>query len=1063
MLRADILGWARTHHSAYARATMNAAPIALLVAIGLATAAANGAATAQADAAPAGGYHVKIAPQPLGAALQELARQGGVQIIFFSRLTEELTTEGLEGNYTLPEAMERLLADSGLTFRQLSERTFEVRRMSRAERRAAAQTTAAPGSIEDSEISQKGMPEILVTGARETLNLDIQRTEDDVLPYVVFDREQIQQSGASSMEELLKYKLPMNALQQTYSQNVGSVFGARSQVDMRGFGTSQTLILIDGRRTSRSVVAGVLQQQDLNNIALGAVERIEVLPTSASGIYGGDATGGVVNIVLRRDFHGVEMAVGYDNVFDGNDRKGKAALTAGFSLEDGKTDVLMTAFWAKGKVLRLQDRDFIRRYRDQAFANMPALWQPPVAPPLGYTTNVLATEGNLTLDNGAALDSPFTSVPVGYAGAASDGGAALLANAGRYNFDLANSGQLPGGDSGGRVGLLSSPSLESINLTVRRKFGARVQAFLDASSSSSIGFTTFNGLTNRFTLPAAAVNNPFQQDIVVNVPVLSRDFVNQPETRDRRLVAGVISKLPWDWQGELDYVWSKSGTHLFAPGFISPDVATAISGAVRNDPEFNPLRDTNIYPLDISPYATDLFYGPFETTAEDLTLLLGGPVGSLPGGRPGFSVRLEYRDEHFGGGTFKRGAGSAPVTTYPAKSQTVSSVVAELRIPLVSSSNSLMLAQELELQLSGRLDEYRTVGSQRQISSSSPAPVTTATSQLRSTNPMFGLRWKPVEDVMLRASHGTGFLPPNVTQLAPSAPEPEPQPSTLIDPRRGNLPIGSIVTVQTGGNPELAPEESKSTSAGVIFTPRWLEGLRLSIDFTKIDRTGRIASHPFGQQGQINDEAVFPGRIVRGTPTPAEAAMGWAGPITFVNVSLLNIATAKTEAHDVQLDYSLATAEAGAFEFYAVGTWNRHNLTQTKSDQPAVDNVGFSGGVLGYKVNAGVIWKRRQLTLGWNTEYFDSYLPYVARAVPLTPAQIESRAQLVQIQGSARVDHQMYHDAFATYRFEQVSSEFNVGIRNVFNTRPPRDQQSYSTYGDPRLASYYIGFRKSFE
>ena len=73
-------------------------------------------------------------------------------------------------------------------------------------------------------------------------------------------------------------------------------------------------------------------------------------------------------------------------------------------------------------------------------------------------------------------------------------------------------------------------------------------------------------------------------------------------------------------------------------------------------------------------------------------------------------------------------------------------------------------------------------------------------------------------------------------------------------------------------------------------------------------------------------------------------------------------------------------------------------------------------------------------------------------------------ARLLQTQGSAHVDSQMYHDAFATYRFERLGgSELTLGFRNVFNTRPPRDQQSYSTYGDPRLASYYLGFRMSFD
>lgn len=118
-------------------------------------------------------------------------------------------------------------------------------------------------------------------------------------------------------------------------------------------------------------------------------------------------------------------------------------------------------------------------------------------------------------------------------------------------------------------------------------------------------------------------------------------------------------------------------------------------------------------------------------------------------------------------------------------------------------------------------------------------------------------------------------------------------------------------------------------------------------------------------------------------------------------------------------------------------------------------------------------WNRGSLTLGWNAQYFDSYLTYPSFPTPLTTDQKQIRSKLVESQGSAKVDSQVYHDAFARYRFGGESAggasvllkncELTLGIKNVFNSKPPRDQQSYSTYGDPRLANYYIGFRKSFD
>ena len=86
---------------------------------------AHGGAVAQ-ERAPVR-YHLKIASQPLDEALQEFARQSGVQIIFFSRLTAGLRAPALDGRYTVAEAMGQLLADSQLTFRVINSRTIEIR------------------------------------------------------------------------------------------------------------------------------------------------------------------------------------------------------------------------------------------------------------------------------------------------------------------------------------------------------------------------------------------------------------------------------------------------------------------------------------------------------------------------------------------------------------------------------------------------------------------------------------------------------------------------------------------------------------------------------------------------------------------------------------------------------------------------------------------------------------------------------------------------------------------------------------------------------------------------
>src|SRR5262249_12988447 len=143
-----------------------------------------------------------------------------------------------------------------------------------------------------------GYAEILVVG-RKTLNTGIRRSEDDPQPYIVFDAKQIQNSQASDLESFLANRLPMNGSIGRSIQSAASLSGNQSNISLRGLGANQTLILVDGRRLLSSYNGGDFNQGDINGIPLSAIERIEVLPTTASGIYGGGATGGAINIITK--------------------------------------------------------------------------------------------------------------------------------------------------------------------------------------------------------------------------------------------------------------------------------------------------------------------------------------------------------------------------------------------------------------------------------------------------------------------------------------------------------------------------------------------------------------------------------------------------------------------------------------------------------------------------------------------------------------------------------------------------------------------------------------------
>jgi iron complex outermembrane recepter protein len=1001
----------------------------------------------------------------LSAALESLARQYGVDVIYPSEQLEGVRTHGVTGTLGVREAFTKLLEGTGLeimseaggailitlprnpsahpmpsTSTQMDESSdahgkslWEQLRPAQAPQ--GGDSSDAPGEKETDRETALRLPEVLIQGSK-SLNMDIKRSRDDAQPYVVFEREAITRSGAANLEDFFKQRLTMNAQAGTNSQRT-TFLGNMSEINLRGLGANQTLILVDGhRRASPMVGGGSPVQSDLNGIPLAAVERIEVLPSTASGIYGGSATGGVVNIVLRRDYVGSELKLTYDNTLDSDSSIRRLDFSAGFNLEDGRTNVLLAGYYSDSNVLTVQDRNFVQRGRERLLANNPSSLLGAADPPLGATTNIRSVNGSPLFGPGTPN---LTSVPVGYAGGG--GLTPLQVNAGQYNLGLSHSAQSAG--PGGEHALLNSPTIGSLMMTVRRQFGSRVQAFLDMAGSNNSGYFETANFAGTFTIAADAPNNPFGQAIRVTVPTDAADSFNDVSSHDRNAVAGVTVRLGERWNAGLDYTWNRSRFSFRQPDFFHPSRGAPVSnGAI------DVLRDTRLFPLDPAPFRPE--WGgnvPLRSTLENATLRVAGPVGSLPGGAPTFSGLIEHREESFSGG--EEMSPALGTFLHPSRSQSVDSAYLELKVPLVSPKNRIAGVHELELQLAGRWDEYTINGVTGTVGVGSDTPIVRATNKTTSTNPTVGMRYEPVQDLMLRASYGTGFLPPTVSQLASTTPGGGSF-IPVADPLRDNV-ITQVFNQQIGGNPDLKPEDSDSWSFGMILSPRWAPGMRLSVDYTHIDKTDGITT--LSAQQIVDNESVLPGRVVRAPAPPGEV-----GAITGLNRTAVNVATTEVEAYDFALDYELQMMRAGTFNFFAVGTRQTRFRTQLVPSAAVVENVGITSSFpLKLKVNAGLTWRHSEWTLGWIARYFDSYL-------------VSTNATLMANQGQGgRVPSQTYHDAFVTWAAGSTRSslladtEVQLGLKNVFNTEPPFDASSgrlFSPYGDARMASYYLSLTK---
>lgn len=401
-------------------------------------------ALAQAQVTPsATQVRVDIPAGSLSEALIALGQQADVQIAFLPDRVVGRRVKALKGTMTTEQALQRLLSGTLLRYRSLRPGSYVVGGPTDANVREARKTADEASAGSGFVNGKVGIPEILVIGRRTmTINTDIPRTENEAQPYTVFTSEEIKRSGSVNLEDFFRDNLGQNVSVRTALQG-GGVTGRDSQINLRGLGLDATLILVDGRRFAEpnNGITGAFTQSSLAGIPLEQIERIEVLASSAAGQYGSNAVGGVINIILKRDFKGVELNSYLGSSTRGDAREYRLSANATVPILPG-TSLSLSANWKKSDPLFGADRQFLNERLDFILANNPNFLNTTTQLIYGSTPNIRAANGgNLVLKsqyavNGVtALNSPVTFIPTGYPGIATAGAAALLQNAGKQNSD----------------------------------------------------------------------------------------------------------------------------------------------------------------------------------------------------------------------------------------------------------------------------------------------------------------------------------------------------------------------------------------------------------------------------------------------------------------------------------------------------------------------------------------------------------------------------------------------------------------------------------------------------
>jgi iron complex outermembrane receptor protein len=921
-----------------------------------------------------------------------------------------------------------------------------------------------------------------VTGERTraftSRNVDLPRTVNDAQAYYMFDARDIDRAGMANLEGFLARNLPMQTASARGEQGV-FVGGVRANTNLRGLGSTQTLILVNGRRSAASNL-GNNSPFNLNTIPLGAIDRVEVLPSSASAIYGASAVGGVINVVLKRNYSGGEMKATYQTPFDTDAPIRKLDLTYGITFEGGRSALMLSAGYSDQSLLQVRDRqDIMIGYTLRARQNfIDATGNPASAPGwVGATPNIVRS-GNLALVlkpayGGASLGSAITYIPYGTTAATAPAalGAALVANAGKANLDPAETVQNP---NGLLAEMGSAPTLRAFMATFRREMTPNLE--LNAEFNYSGDYSRRNStLYSSLSVPANAVTNPFTSAVTLNLPMVGFGPTTTTSI-SRRITVGAIARLPHDWIAQADYTWSASDAAYTEGGFYASAALTAdiVSGA------FNPFVDTRQTPLDLSRYMGSQNWRADPNVTNNVALRLTGPLPELPMGTPDLTIGLERRQEGNAQGLYFQDFPSVPsannsALTLPKNSVTESAYV-ETKIPLVGKKGLTPFIRDINLQAAWRLENFELGTGTREVTltpvPTTPPVIASNRTTFRSSNLTTGITWRPVKSLLLRASIAEGFVPPFHTQL--TAPTVSTFATQVSDPRRGGA--ATQVFPLTGGNPDLKPETSETTAVGVVFEPvdGRLKGLRLAVDYNFIDKRNNIAT--LGAQVMVDNEANFPDRITRG-PVPPGDAFG-VGPITQVNVSPINLLRAYYESTDVSLRYRKSTANYGNFDFNALGTFGLQTARKTVINTPFVDFAGYVNFPLSFTGNASLYWDYRRYSVGWSTRY----IPRVHALGPPVSTALAGRQRL----GGEWVASQVFHDLSFSYRFPFTARsgstegrrgfksfasgllsgvELQLAVYNLFNKYPAFDPSNstltpFSTYGDIRLRDLRISIKK---
>ena len=782
-------------------------------------------------------------------------------------------------------------------------------------------------------------------------------------PVISIDRTAIDLSGATDALQMVKSLTPFFAGNGNVGTELNNGGRGESNVALRNL---STLVLLNGRRIANSPVSNG-QAVDLNTIPTAMIDHVEILKDGASTIYGSDAIGGVVNLILKKDFNGFDVNTRFGATGNGDYKTREGAVIAGVSMKGGSLTVAAQHF--ENTPLKTTDRPLTTMTPAQftalgtASGGIPASMSGSFPGRVG--SDILA--GSALAVGAPKYNASINTPPAKSSPSAAPQTLAQLEAAGIY-IPISTT---PLGVAVGSATILNTTLYGNplIVPTKRNQFvangnkellGKNLEAFGDfiysqttnggsgLAPSPIAGFGAGGG--NALFIPA---NNPYnlfgvgigQGAVSVAgfpapavrtrlVELGNRSSLN--ETNTFRTIVGLRGEINDNYSWEVAYNYSRgsavqrilgganganmnqlmipllnaAGGYTYNAAGKPLSIFTDASG--NNLPVYNPFAEPGFNdPATINAIRATLFQSG-DSTLRGVSALLRGKPFALPAGDFNFAVGVDNRREDLSSAVdalFANGLalGYNPANTFAGGGRSTKALFLETNTPITSAKAEVPGFHEVDLTAAVRYEKISPGGN--------------------ATTPKFGLRWRPIDDqVVIRSTWSKGFIAPSIFSLfGPSGGN---SPSfTILEGNGTAAPGGStgkLVTGQYGSsvelsNPNLKPSNSKSLTYGIVISPKALKGLNVSLDYYRItqDKVGSIDYtsvyadlNAKGSASQYASGYVFADGSRLTSTAPNQVTSTNAGTLTIANDPSGDL---KTSGLDIGVDYLLTTETLGRF------------------------------------------------------------------------------------------------------------------------------------------------------